>query len=169
MGAGRTHGERRIGHPPRDHQRRPGPQGIRDRPRAEVGIGDDQLSGHLGDRPPGLHVVEVDSRPVHPLGDPRQNVVTRHHTDHALPLPRPFRQARASAGAGHRVQAPGIGHDRQRARSVQNRQEPLDQVGEVGDIPRGRVFRPQVAQDRECQLGEVFERQDVEVPIGASR
>ena len=104
-----------------------------------------------------------------PLGDVPQHIVARDDSDGRVPQSCVLEDFATVGSARRRIQPSRVGDDPQALLPHEDRRQPLDQLGKVGDIPRPRILGPEMTQDRHGQLGEVFERQDVDPAVASQQ
>ena len=147
--------------------RAPGAQCLGDRPRPEVDIGGHQPRGHDSiDRLAGLEVGQVDPLPRSTRGSSSSTSSPVTTPIAISPSPAVRGSGRSARRARRRIQPPGVGDDPQlpvaRRRIGASRST---SSGKSVTIAGRRVLGPQMAQDRHRQLGQVLERQHVDLAV----
>ena len=164
---GRAEGQRGVGDPARHDDPRPVAQPSRDRPGAEVDVGADQPRPTRRRSAAPSPCGRMSGRRRPSPGSSRARRPLRRPRSARPPCPARPASAHTVSAQATGFRPPALVTTFSPACSLEDRREPRQQFGEVVDVPRRRVLRPEVAEDRQRQFGEVFEREHVEPAVAA--
>ena len=154
--------EARIGHAPGDDDIRALRQRLDDGRRAEIGVGGDDGRAIQCQRRAGLHVRQRLARRQQ-IAQPREQIVAGHSRDLQAMQPVALRRLAHDLRRASRVQPAAVGDERNLAR-VGQRQDALGDDLDVARVATVGVAHLVAPQNRQRQLGERLEADDIHMP-----